>query len=155
MRCGVGRARLDEPFLFFRTNRNDDLVRRKSRKSVTDSEADVSLPGNSIDGLAGKLLARAFSDPLRMTERFLVVGEPVKNALPYDRHYDLDRVGLPDICSQHIVCMFDGANDEDVPAHDGNVPRWSLVRIGVGELEGAPEYRTGFRDRLLPRGGVD
>jgi hypothetical protein len=92
-----GRARLDESFLFFRTNRNDDFVRRKGRKSVADGETDVSLPGNSIDGLAGELLGCAFRDPLRMTERFLVVGEPVEHALPYDRHHHLDRVGLPDM----------------------------------------------------------
>ena len=30
-----------------------------------------------------------------------------------------------------------------------------LVRIEVGELEGVPEYRAGFRDRLLSRRGVD
>jgi hypothetical protein len=119
LRCGVGRARLDEPFLFFRTNRNDDFVRRKSRKSVADGETDVRLPGTSIDCLAGKSIGRAFSDPLRMTERFLVVGQPVEHALPYDRHYDLDRVGLPDMRAQCVVCMFDGADDEDVLAHDG------------------------------------
>jgi hypothetical protein len=97
---GVGSARLDEPFLFFRTNRNDDFVRGKGRESVADGETDIRLPGNGIDGLAGKLLGRAFSDPLRMTERLLVVGEPVEHALPDDRHHDLDRVGLPNMCAQ-------------------------------------------------------
>jgi hypothetical protein len=126
LRCGVGRARLHEPFLFFRTNRNDDLVRRKGRESIADGEIDVRLPGNSIDGLSGKLLGSAFGDPLRMTERFLVVGEPVEHALPYDRHNDLDRVGLPDMRTQYVVGMFDGADDEDVPAHDGNVPPGGL-----------------------------
>jgi hypothetical protein len=131
LRCGIGRTRLDESFLFFRTNRNDNFVRRKGRESVADGETDVRLPGNSIDGLAGKLLGRAFSDSLRMTERFLVVGEPVEHALPYDRHHDLDRVGLPNICAQYVVGMFDGADDENVPAHDGNVPakpktEWNL-----------------------------
>ena len=100
MWCGTGRDRLDEPFLFFRTNRNDDFVRRKRRKSVTDGETDVCFPSNGIDGLAGKLVGRAFSDLLRMTERFLVVGEPGEHALPYDRHHDFDRVGLPDMRAQ-------------------------------------------------------
>jgi hypothetical protein len=124
--CCVGRARLDEPFLFFRTNRNDDFVRRKGRKSVADGETDVRLPGNSVDGLAGKSLGRALSDPLRMTERFLVVGEPVEHALPYDRHHDLDRVGPPDMRSQYVVGMLDRTDDEDVLAHDGNVPLGGL-----------------------------
>jgi hypothetical protein len=118
--CGIGRTRLDEPFLFFRTNSNDDFVRRKGRESVADGETDVRLPGNSIDGLAGKLLGRAFSDSLCMTERFLIVGEPVEHALPYDRHHDLDRVGLPNMCTQYVICLFDGA-DEDALAHNGNV----------------------------------
>ncbi len=30
-----------------------------------------------------------------------------------------------------------------------------LMRIEAGELEGVPEYRAGFRDRLLSRCGVD
>jgi hypothetical protein len=51
-----------------------------------------------------------------MTERFLVVGEPVEHALPYDRNHDLNRVGLPHMRAQYVVGMFDGADDEDVPA---------------------------------------
>jgi hypothetical protein len=122
LRCGVGRARLDEPFLFLWTNRNDDLVRRKGRKGVADGETNVRRPGASIDRLAGKLVSRAFSDPFRMTDRVLVVGEPVEHALAYDRHHDLARLGLPDMRAQHVVRMFDRADDEDVPAHGGNVP---------------------------------
>jgi hypothetical protein len=57
-----------------------------------------------------------------MTERFLVIGEPVECALPYDRHHDLDCVGFPDMRTQNVVRMFDCADDEDVFAHDGNVP---------------------------------
>jgi hypothetical protein len=57
-----------------------------------------------------------------MTERLLVVGKPIEHALPYDRHHDLDRIGLPDVGAQYLVRMFDGADDEDVPAHNGNVP---------------------------------
>jgi hypothetical protein len=35
------------------------------------------------------------------------------------------------MCAQYVVGMFDGADDEDVPAHDGNVPakpktEWNL-----------------------------
>ena len=129
--CAVGRDRLDEPFLFFWTNRNDDFVRGKGRKSVADGEIDVRLPGNCIDGLAGKLFGRAFSDPLRTTERFLVVCQPGEHALLYDRHHDLDRVGLPDMRTQYVVRMFDGADDEDVPAHDGNVPP-AVPRCRIG-----------------------
>jgi hypothetical protein len=126
LRCGVSRARLDEPFLFFRTNRNNDFVRRKGRKGVADGEINVRLPGTSFDGFAGKLLGRVFSDSLGMTQRLLVVGEPVEHALPYDRHHDLDRVGLPDVRAQYLVRMFDGADDEDVPAHVRNRTVWRL-----------------------------
>ena len=124
--CCVGRARLDEPFLFFRTNRHDDFVRRKGRKSVSDGETDVSLAGNGIGSLAGKLLGCPFSHPLRVTDRFLVVGEPVEHALPHDRHHDLDRFGLPDMRSQGVVRMLDRTDEEDVLAHDGNVPLGGL-----------------------------
>jgi hypothetical protein len=117
LRCGVRRVRLDEPFLFVRTNRNDDFVRRKRRKSVANGETDIRLTSRSIDGLARQLLGRAFGDPLRMTERFLVVGEPVERALPYNRHYDLDGFGVPNMPAQDVVGTFDGADDEDVPAH--------------------------------------
>jgi hypothetical protein len=123
LRCAVGRDRFDEPFLFVRTNRNNDFVGWKGRKSVADGEINVCLPGHSVDGLARKLLSRAFGDLLGMTERLLVVGEPVEHALPDDWHHDLDRVGLPDVSPQNLVRMFDGADNEDVPAHDGNVPQ--------------------------------
>jgi hypothetical protein len=123
LRCGLRRVRLDEPFLFVRTNRNDDFVRRKRRKSVANGETDIRLPGHRIDRLARQLLGRAFGDPPRMSERFLVVGEPVERALPYNRHHDLDGFGVPNTPAQNVVGMFDGADDEDVPAHDGNVPQ--------------------------------
>ena len=97
LRCGVGSARLDEPFLFLWTNGNDNFVRRKGRKSVADGEPDVRLPGISFDGLAGKLVGCVLSDPLGMTDRLLVVGEPVEHALSHNRHHDLDRFGLPDV----------------------------------------------------------
>jgi hypothetical protein len=135
LRRGVGRARLDEPFLFLWTNRNDDLVRRKGRKSVADGETDVRLPGTSIDRLAGKLLGRVFSDPLGMTDRCLVVGEPVEHALPYDRHHDLDRLGLPDVRAQHVVRMFDRADDEDVLAHELGASPSSTARKDVDQRE--------------------
>jgi hypothetical protein len=139
LRCGIGRTRLDESFLFFRTNRNDNFVRWKGRESVPDGETDVRLPGSSIDGLALKLLGCAFSDPLRMTEPFLVVGEPVEHALPHDRHHDLDRVGLPDMRPQFVVGMFDSADDEDVLGHDGNVPPGGL---GFHERAAGKERRV-------------
>jgi hypothetical protein len=146
--CGIGRTRLDEPFLFFRTNSNDDFVRRKGRESVADGETDVRLPGNSIDGLAGKLLGRAFSDSLRMTERFLVVGEPVEHALPYDRHHDLDRVGLPNMCTQYVICLFDGADNEDALAHNGNVPPGPCRLRDLGE-----RCLSYFRSGTRPKAG--
>ena len=122
LRGGVGRDRFNEPFLLGWTNRDDDFVGRKGRKSIADGEIDVRLSGTSFGGLPGKLLGRVFGDPLRMTERLLVVGKPIEHALPYDRHHDLDRIGLPDVGAQYLVRMFDRADDEDVPAHNGNVP---------------------------------
>jgi hypothetical protein len=59
-----------------------------------------------------------------MIERFLVVGEPVEQALPYDRHHDLDCVRVSDMRAQHVVRMFDGADDEDVSTHDGKRIAW-------------------------------
>ena len=117
----VGHDRLDEALLFVRTNRNNDLVRRKGRKSVADGETDVRLAGNRIHGFARELLGRVVGDPLRVTERFLVVGKPVEYALPYDWHHDLNCVGLPDMRTQNIVRIFDRADDEDVPAVSGVV----------------------------------
>jgi hypothetical protein len=121
LRRGVGCDRFDEPFLLLRANRNHDFVRRKGRKSVADRKTNIRLPGNSADGVARKLFGRAFGDPLRMTERLLIVGEPVEHALPYNRHHDLDRVGLPNMRAQNVVRMLDGADDEHVSAHEGNV----------------------------------
>jgi hypothetical protein len=135
LRCGVGSARLDEPFLFLWTNCNDDFVRRKGRESVADGETDVRLPGTSFDRLAGKLVGRVFSDPLGMTDRLLVVGEPVEHALAYDRHHDLDRFGLPDMRSQYVVRMFDGADDEDVLAHELGASPSSTARKDVDQRE--------------------
>ena len=147
LRCGVGRDRFNEAFLFVRTNRNDDFVGRKGRKSVADGEIDVRLPGNGVDGVARKLLGRALGDTLGMTERFLVVGEPVEQALPYDRHHDLDRVGLPDMRPKNVVRMLNGADDENVPAHDRNVPTGAKVlsveaskvsRLSLGHEDAPP-----------------
>ena len=136
LRCGLRRVRLDAPFLFVRTNRNDDFVRRKRRKSVANGETDIRLTSRSIDSLARQLLGRAFGDPLRMTERFLVVGEPVERALPYNRHHDLDGFGVPNMPAQNVVGMFDGADDEDVPAHawkriaeDSRQPRGATLSV--------------------------
>jgi hypothetical protein len=77
-----------------------------------------------------------------MTERFLVVGEPVEYALPYDRHYDCYCVGLPDMCAQNVVSMFDRTDNEDVPAHGRNVP----VRLGGRLVAWLPAQKSGMRD---------
>jgi hypothetical protein len=53
-----------------------------------------------------------------MTERLLVVGEPVEHALPDDRHHDLDRLGLSNMGTQDVICLFDGADDENVLTHN-------------------------------------
>jgi hypothetical protein len=91
-----------------------------------DVETDEPMFGTVKGSLAGKLLGCPFSHPLRVTDRFLVVGEPVEHALPHDRHDDLDRFGLPDMRSQGVVRMLDRTDEEDVLAHDGNVPLGGL-----------------------------
>jgi hypothetical protein len=117
-RC-VGRAGLHVPLLLFRTNRNHDLVRRKRRKSVVNGKPDIRLAGRRLDGLARKLICRAFGNPLRTPEGFLVIGEPIEHALPHNRYHNLDGFGVPDMPAQNVVGMFDGADDKHVPAHDG------------------------------------
>jgi len=123
--------RLDEPFLLVRTNRNDDLIRRKSCKSIADRETNVRLASTCLDGLAGKGRGRVFGYSFCATERLLVVCKPVEHALPYDRHHDLDCVGRTYMSAQNVVSMFDGADDEDVSGHDGNVPPGRARRRGV------------------------
>jgi hypothetical protein len=108
--------------------RDDDLVGLERCESVADREVDVGLAGNGLNRLARKLLGGAFRDPLRTTVRLFVVREPVEYSLPHNGHHDLDRVCLADVRAQNVVCMFDGADDEDVPAHDDNVPPAELLR---------------------------
>ena len=122
LRCTVRRVRLDEAFLFVWSHRDNDFVRRKRRERVSNGETDIRLACRGTDGRAGKLLGGTFGDVLRMTERLFVVCEPVERALTYDWHDNLDCFSVPDIRPQSIVCMFDGADDEDVPAHARNVP---------------------------------
>jgi hypothetical protein len=121
LRCGLGRVRLDASFLFVRTHRNDDFVRRKRRKSVANGEIDIGLAGRSVDRLSGQLFGRVVGDLRRMSERFFVVREPVEGTLAYNRHHDLDRFGVPDIRAQSVIRMFDGADDQNVPAHELSV----------------------------------
>jgi len=159
LRCGLRRVRLDEPFLFVRTNRNDDFVRRKRRKSVANGETDIRLTSRSIDGLARQLLGRAFGDPLRMTERFLVVGEPVERALPYNRHHDLDGFGVPNMPAQNVVGMFDGADDEDVPAHawkrtaEDSPPHRAAQKTAPAELSAIDDETTVYCPECAKRCG--
>jgi hypothetical protein len=121
LRRVLGRDQFDQPFLFVRPNRNDDLVGRKGGESVTDGKTDVCFARDSISGLAWKPLGRAFRDSLRLPERFLVAGEPVEYALPCDWHHDLDRVGLAEVRPQEALCVFDRADHEDVLAHGETV----------------------------------
>jgi hypothetical protein len=92
----VGRQRLDEALLVARMNGDDDLVGREGRERVADGEIDVRLTGDCLDRLSGELLGGALGDSLGVTERLLVVGEPVEDALAHDRHDHLERVGIPD-----------------------------------------------------------
>jgi hypothetical protein len=102
----------------------DELPRRlrprKGRKSVADGETEVRLPATASTVALESCSAVRSATRLRMRERFLVAGEPVEHALAYDRHHDLDRVGLPDMRAQYVIRMLDRADDEDVPAHGRN-----------------------------------
>ena len=131
LRRAVGRGRLHVSLLLARSNRNHDLVRRKRRECVANREADIRLTRRRIDCLARQLLGRTFGDPLSMTERFLVVGEPVEGALPYNRHHDLDAFCVAKMPTQDVVGMFDGAVDKDVSPHDRNVARPGDLDSGV------------------------
>src|ERR671923_1695513 len=116
------RDRLDEALLVLGTNGNHDLIGGKGRKGIADGETDVRIAGDSLDRLAGKSLGRLFGDLLGVTERLLIAGEPVDQALPRDRHDDLDRVGLADPVLEDVVGILDGADHQDVLVHDRNVP---------------------------------
>jgi hypothetical protein len=102
----------------------------KGRRSVANRGTDVRLPGNSIDGLARKLLDRAFGDPLRMTERVLFLGEPVEYALPY-RHHDLDGFGLPDMRAQtSSACSTVPAAEKDFASESRCRTKGGIVLVG-------------------------
>ena len=45
-----------------------------------------------------------------MTARFLVVGEPVERALPYNRHHDFDVFCVDKMPTQDVVGLLDGAD---------------------------------------------
>jgi len=123
LRCVLGRHGLDESFLVIGANGNDDLFGRKARKRVADGKGDFRLAGNGINCLSREVLGRAFGDPLCLTERFFVVGEPVEYALPCDGDHDLDCVGLAEFSSQGLVRMLNRADHEDVLAQGALLER--------------------------------
>ena len=69
-----------------------------------------------------------------MIDCFLIVCEPVEHALPHDRHHDLDRVGLSNMGTQYVICLFDGA----------------VVKVNFAVLESVNETADGWN--TLPPG---
>ena len=53
-----------------------------------------------------------------MTERLLVVREPVEKSLSDHRHDHLDGVGLADVSAQKLLRVFDGTDHEHISTHD-------------------------------------
>ena len=113
--CARSPSRAPEPFSFVRTNRNDDFVRRKRRKTLTRRDAH-RLTSTVASTVSPQRPPRVRADPCRMTERFLVVGEPVEAPCR-----TTGTTTLTVSASQHAGAKrrhaFDGADDEYVPAH--------------------------------------
>jgi hypothetical protein len=107
----AGRVCLDEPFFILGPHCDNDLVRREARERVSDRQVDVGFPSDRFDRLAGKLLGRPLGHALGVTERALVVREPVENSLPNDGDHNLDPVGLPDLGAQGGFAVLDRADN--------------------------------------------
>src|SRR5215210_2755223 len=104
LRRVVRRDRLDEAFLLVRTNGDDDLVGRLAR--------------DGLGRVPRKLASRLRGDSLRLTERLLVVREPIEEPLPNDRNHDLHRVGLSDVRAQDLFGVRYGGHVEYVLGHE-------------------------------------
>jgi hypothetical protein len=48
-----------------------------------------------------------------VTECALIVGKPIENSLPDDRHHDLDSVRVTDLGPEDRVGVLDGADDQN------------------------------------------
>ncbi len=120
-RSAVAR-RLDEPLLVLRSHRDDDFVRRKRCKRVSDRKFDFGFPGNSLHRLTWKLLCGALRNLLGVTECALIVCEPVEDSLSDDGHDDLDPIGVADLVSEGVVGMLDRADDENI-SHVQGLPK--------------------------------
>ena len=97
-----------------------------------------------------------FCDVLRVGERLLVVREPVQNALPHDRHDDLQLVDLTEVSPQHVFWMIDG---QPRPLF-GGPGRDRLIGGGASDLligGGGSDSIVGggSSDLLLGGGGAD
>jgi hypothetical protein len=108
------RDRFHRSFLIRWPHRYDDLVRCEGCKRVANRQVDISFTRLGLDSLAGQLGGHVLCNMLGVTERLLVIGEPVEHALANDRYHDLELVAFTDVPPQDILWMIDGTDDEDV-----------------------------------------
>lgn len=112
-RAGRG-DRFHPSFLIRWPHRDDNLVRCEGCKRVANRQVDICFTCLGLDSLAGQVGGHVFCNVLGVTERLLVIGEPVEHALAHDRNHDLELVAFTDVPPQHVFWMIDGTDDEDV-----------------------------------------
>ena len=121
-----GRARsgdrFDLSFLIRWPHRYDYLVRCEGCERVANRQVDICFTCLGLDSLAGQMRGHGFCNVLGVTERLLVVGEPVEHALAHDRYHDLELVAFTDVPPQQVFWMIDGTDDKDVSHRTGLMP---------------------------------
>ena len=143
------RDRFHLSFLIGRPNRYDNLVRSEGCKRVANRQFDICFTCLGLDSLAGQMRGHGFCNVLGVTERLLVIGEPVEHALAHDRYHDLELVAFTDVPPQDVFWMIDGTDDEDVshstrrcpPQQRGNPHKKELEAGGLTELRAKREAR--------------
>jgi len=108
------RDRFHLSFLIRWPHRYDNLVRCEGCERVANRQVDICFTRLGLDSLAGQVGGHVFRHVLGVTERLLIIGEPVEHALADDRYHDLELVAFTDVPAQHVLRMIDGTDDEDV-----------------------------------------
>jgi hypothetical protein len=134
------RDRFHLSFLIGRPNRYDNLVRSEGCKRVANRQFDICFTCLGLHSLAGQVRGNGFCNVLGVTERLLVIGEPVEHALAHDRYHDLELVAFTDVPPQHVLRMIDGTDDEDV-SHTTRNARLSNAETTHTRKEPTPDRR--------------
>jgi hypothetical protein len=122
------RDRFHPSFLIRGPYRDYDLVGWKGCECVANRQVNICFACLGLDGLAGKVGGHVFCDALRVTERLLVIGEPVEHPLTHDGYHDFQLVAFTDVPPQHIFWMIDGTDDEDISHNVSSMPAFERRR---------------------------